>query len=163
MKRCLVGIAITSRIERGCRRRGGTAGQNPFNMSTWKRKALEYLQGLKERILIAEDLQSLWREVEREFHASVKREDKACAGGCLKYAAWILHPTPQARTVADVSEIAARFFYHQADQLHHYMDRHDFMLAQKALKFHLGEERYSEFEARFLEKTFGYPIRPSVR
>ena len=128
-------------------------------MSTWKGKALEYLPGLKERLLAAKGRQSLWREVEREFHAAVERNDTACAAGCLRYAAWTLHPAPQARTVADVSEAAARFLYGQADELHRWIDRYDFMVAQKGLRFHLGDQKYSEFEARFLEKTARYPSR----
>jgi len=126
-------------------------------MSTWKGKVLEYLPGLKERILAAKDRQSLWREVEREFHASVERDDRICATGCLKYAAWTLHPSPQAKTVADVSESAARFLYEHSDALHRWIDRYDFMVAQKGLRFHLGDKKYSEFEARFLEKTARYP------
>ena len=126
-------------------------------MSTWKGKALEYLPGLNERILAARDRQSLWKEVEREFHAAVERGDKACATGCLKYAAWTLHPAPQAKTVADVSQLAARFLYAHADDLHRWIDRYDFIMAQKGLRFHLGNQKYSEFEARFLEKTARYP------
>ena len=126
-------------------------------MSTWKGKALEYLPSLKQRILAAKDRQSLWREVEREFHAAVARDDKSCAAGCLRYAAWTLHPTPQAKTVADVSEATARFLHGRADDLHRWIDRYDFMVAQKGLRFHLGDQKYSEFEAQFLEKTARYP------
>jgi hypothetical protein len=128
-------------------------------MSTWKAKALEYLPKLRERILVAKDRQSLWRDVEREFHAAVKRDDSACAAGCLRYAAWTLHPAPQAKTVADVSEAAARFLHGLADELHRWIDRYDFMVAQKGLRFHLGDQNYSEFEARFLEMTARYPRR----
>jgi hypothetical protein len=99
-------------------------------MSGWKGKALEYLPGLKQRILAAKDRQSIWREVEREFHAAVERDDTPCAAACLKYAAWTLHPTPQAKTVVDVSEATARFLYAHADDLHRWIDRYDFMLAQ---------------------------------
>lgn len=81
------------------------------------------------------------------------------------------HPVPQgalsmrlgrctrllARTVADVSEAAARFPYGHADDLHRWLNRYDFMVAQKGLRFHLGDQKYSEFEARFLEKTARYP------
>ena len=126
-------------------------------MSTWKGKALEYLPRLKQSILAAKDRQTLWREVEREFHSAVERDDTACAAGCLKYAAWILHPTPQAKTVADASEAAARFLDEHADELHRWIIRYDFMVAQKGLRFHLGDQKYSEFEARFLEKTARYP------
>jgi hypothetical protein len=126
-------------------------------MSTWKGKALEYLPSLKQLILAAKDRKSLWSEVEREFHAAVERNDTSRAAGCLKYAAWTLHPAPQAKTVADVSEAAARFLYGHADDLHRWLDRYDFMVAQKGLRFHLGNEKYSEFEARFLEKTARYP------
>ncbi len=135
------------------------ANTNTHPMSTWKGKALEYLPRLKEQILALKDRQSLWREVEREFHAAVQRDDRAGVAGCLRYAAWTLHPTPQARTVADVSEAAARFLYEQADELHRWIDRYDFMVAQKGLRFHLGDQKYSEFEARFLAKTARYPSR----
>jgi hypothetical protein len=33
------------------------------------------------------------------------------------------------------------------------------MVAQKGLRFHLGDQKYSEFERRFLEKTARYPGR----
>jgi hypothetical protein len=128
-------------------------------MSTWKGKALEYLPGLKGRILAVKDRQSLWREIEREFHTAVERGDRASAAGCLRYAAWTLHPAPQAKTVAEVSEAAAQFLYRLADQLHRWIDRYDFMVAQRGLRFHLGDQKYSEFEARFLEKTARYPAR----
>lgn len=126
-------------------------------MSTWKGKALEYLPGLKERILAAKDRQTLWREVEREFHAAVARDDASGAAGCLKYAVWTLHPTPQAKTVADVSGEAARFLYAHADDLHQWIDRYDFMIAQKGLRFHLGDQKCAEIEALFLEKAARYP------
>lgn len=128
-------------------------------MSTWKGQALEYLPWLKERILAAKDRQTLWREVEREFHAAVERNDSPGAAACLKYAAWTLHPPPQAKTVCDVSESAARLFHTHATDLHLWIDRYDFMVAQKGLRFHLGTQKYSEFEARFLEKTARYPRR----
>jgi hypothetical protein len=70
-----------------------------------------------------------------------------------------LHPAPQAKTVADVSGAAARFLYEHADELHRWIDRYDFMVAQKGLRFHLGDQKYSEFEASFLEKTARYPGR----
>ncbi|HYG34605.1 MAG TPA: hypothetical protein VEC99_07475 [Clostridia bacterium] len=126
-------------------------------MSTWRAKALEYLPQLRERVLAAKDRQALWREVEREFHAAVERNDSARAAGCLRYADWTLHPAPQAKTVSDVSESAAQLLYAHADDLHRWIDRYDFMAAQKGLKFHLGEQKYSEFEARFLQKTARYP------
>src|SRR5262245_5760250 len=128
-------------------------------MSSWRGKALELLPGLREHFLAAKDRPSLWREVEREFHAAVKRDDSASAAACLRYAVWTLHPTPQAKTVANVSEAAADFCYQQADELHRWIDRYDFMVAQKGLRFHLGDRKYSEFEARFLEKTLRYPSR----
>jgi hypothetical protein len=131
-------------------------------MSRWKGKALEYLPGMRQRILAAKDRKSLWREVEREFYVAVERADTTSAAGCLKYAAWTLHPAPQAKTVADVSEAAARFLYRHADDLHGWMDRYDFMVAQKGLRFHLGDPTYSEFEARFLEKTERYPRDPKA-
>ena len=126
-------------------------------MSTWKGKALEFLPDLKERIVAVSDRQSLWREVEREFYAALERDDSVSAAGCLRYMAWTLHPTPQAKTVADVSEGSARFLYGLADQLHRWIDRYDFMVAQKGMRFHLGDQKYGEFEARFLEKTARYP------
>jgi len=128
-------------------------------MSAWKGKALEYLPGLKQQIFAAEDRQDLWRKVEREFHTAVERSDSDCVAGCLRYAAWTLHPAPQAKTMADVSESAARFLHAHADDLHRWIDRYDFMVAQKGLQFHLGAQKYSEFEARFLEKTAQYPRR----
>lgn len=128
-------------------------------MSTWRGKALEFLPGLKQQILAAEDRQGLWRVVEREFHAAVEHNDSERAAGCLRYAAWTLHPTPQAETVTDVSESAARFLHANADDLHRWIDRYDFIVAQKGLRYHLGDQRYSEFKARFLEKTARYPSR----
>ncbi len=129
-------------------------------MSKWKGKALECLPGLRDSILEAKDRQSLWQQVEREFYAAVERGDTKCVVGCVRYAVWTLHPAPQARTMADVSESAANFLYAHADDLHRWIDRYDFMLAQKGLRFHLGTQKYSEFETRFLAKTAQYPCLP---
>jgi hypothetical protein len=59
--------------------------------------------------------------------------------------------------LADISASAARLLHQHADELHHWIDRYDFMQAQKGLRLHLGDTVFSEFEARFLEKTAGYP------
>lgn len=128
-------------------------------MIAWKGKALDYLPNLRERILAAKDRQSLWREVEREFYAAAKRDDSACAAGCLRYAAWTRHPTPQAKTVADVSEAAARFLHGRGHELPRWMNRCDFMVPQKGLRIHLGDREFSEFESSFLEKTARSPGR----
>lgn len=126
---------------------------------------MELLPQLKDRVLAARDPQSLWREVEREFRAAKACDDRAGAAACLKYAVWTLHPTPQAKTMSDVSGAAADLLYGYADDLHVWMTRYDFMRAQKGLRFHLGDQKHSEFEARFMEKTAGYPKekRPNRR
>ncbi len=126
-------------------------------MSKWRGKALEVLPELKDRVLAAKDPLSLWREVEREFRAARACGDRDRATDCLRYAVWTLHPTPQAMTMSDVSGPAADLLYRHADELHVWMTRHDFMRAQKGLRFHLGDRKYSEFEACFMEKTAGYP------
>ena len=106
---------------------------------------------------MAKNRQDIWEEVERQFHAAMAREDETRVAACLKYAAWTLHPTPQAKTISDVSEQAAHLLYRHADELQRWLDRYDFMVAQKGLRFHLGDQKYSEFEARFLEETERYP------
>jgi len=126
-------------------------------MSTWKGKALELLPGLKVRLLRARDLQTFWEDVQREFYSAKDRGDDAAVSCCLRYAAWTLHPTPQAKTIAEVSEAAARLIYAHADDLHKWINRCDFITAQKGLRFHLGEQKYTEFEIRFLEKTARFP------
>jgi hypothetical protein len=126
-------------------------------MSTWRAKALELFPEFRKRILAMDDRRDLWRDIEREFHAGLRRGDDRMVAGCLRYAVWTLHPTPQARTLADVSASAARLLHRHAKDLHRWIDRYDFMQAQKGLKLHLGEDVYAEFEARFLEKTRGYP------
>ena len=62
--------------------------------------------------------------------------------------------------MSDVSEPAARLFHAHAADLHQWIDRHDFITAQKGLRFHLSAEQYAGFEAQFLEKTARYPARP---
>jgi hypothetical protein len=126
-------------------------------MSTWKGKALELLPSLKVRLLRARDLQTFWEDVQREFYSAKDRGDDAAVSCCLRYAAWTLHPTPQAKTIAEVSEAAARLIYAHADDLHRWINRYDFITAQKGLRFHLGEQKYREFETRFLEKTTRFP------
>jgi hypothetical protein len=126
-------------------------------MSTWRGKALELFPGFRQRILATDDRLDLWEDIEREFHAALRREDHDLVARCLRYAVWTLHPTPQARTLADVSAAAARLLHRHADELHQWIDRYDFMEAQKGLRLHLGDSAYAEFEARFLEKTRGYP------
>ena len=126
-------------------------------MSTWRSRALQLFPEFRERILATDDRLDLWRDIEREFHAALRREDDRMVSRCLRYAVWTLHPTPQARTLADVSASAARLLHRHADELHRWIDRYDFMQAQKGLRLHLGDELYGEFEARFLDKTSRYP------
>jgi hypothetical protein len=126
-------------------------------MSTWRGKALDLFPEFRQRILATDDRLDLWRDIERELHAALRREDHHMIARCFRYAVWTLHPTPQARTLADVSTSAARLLHRHADELHRWIDRYDFMQAQKGLRLHLGDEAYAEFEARFLEKTRGYP------
>ena len=126
-------------------------------MSTWRGKALELFPEFRQRILATEDRLDLWNDIEREFHGALRREDRDLVARCLRYAVWTLHPTPQARTLADVSASAARLLYRHRDELYQWIDRYDFMQAQKGLRLHLGDPAYAEFEARFLEKTRGYP------
>ncbi|MFN7138319.1 MAG: hypothetical protein ACK4UN_03155 [Limisphaerales bacterium] len=128
-------------------------------MSKWKGKAIECLPELKPQIAAAKDRQSLWREIMSQFYAAKKRGDSSLVTGCLRYAAWILHPTPHAKTMGDVSELAAQLLYDHADELYRWIDRYDFMIAQKGLRFHLGNEKYSEFKARFLKKTSDYLVK----
>jgi hypothetical protein len=126
-------------------------------MSTWRSKALELFPEFRERILATDDRLDLWRDIERDFYAALRREDDRLVSRCLRYAVWTLHPTPQARTLADVSAAAARLLHRHVDELHRWIDRYDFMQAQKGLRLHLGDEVYGEFETRFLEKTRRYP------
>jgi hypothetical protein len=132
-------------------------------MSTWRHKALEYVPALKPKILASKDRQSLWKEVKREFHEALERGDSSGVTGSIRYALWTLNPTPQATTMADVSALAAQFLYDQADNLHRWISRNDFMASQRGLRFHLGEQRFLEFEARFLEKTARYPRQKGAK
>lgn len=128
-------------------------------MSTWKARALELFPELKNHFTHLKDRRGLWFEVVRAFNAAKDRGDDATVSRCVKYAVWTLHPTPQAKSIADVSEDAAQLLYKHSDDLHRWIDRYDFMTAQKGLRFHLGEEKYIEFEKRFLQKTAGYPMK----
>jgi hypothetical protein len=130
-------------------------------MSTWRGKALELFPENRERIIAAENRQELWRDIEREFHTGHARGDDQMVSRCLRYAIWTLHPTPQARTIADVSEAAAHLLYRHSHNLHLWISRRDFLAAQKGLKLHLGLDAYAEFESRFFEKTKGYPRKNS--
>ena len=126
-------------------------------MSTWRGKALDLFPEFRQRILETDERLKLWQDIERELHAALRREDHHMISRCFRYAVWTLHPTPQARTLEDVSSLAARLLHRYRDELHRWIDRYDFMQAQKGLRLHLGDEAYAEFEPRFLEQTSRYP------
>jgi hypothetical protein len=125
-------------------------------MSAWRGVALEYLPEMRERILVAPDYDSLWREVTREFRAAMAEGRDEFVTRFFRYAAWTLSPGPQTRTMPQVSQAAAETFYEFADQLNRWIDRYDFMRAQKGLRYYLGDARYAEFEHRFLDQTKRY-------
>jgi len=128
-------------------------------MSTWRGKALELFPEMRESFLDARDYKAVWSELERGFRAAVASRDNGFAARFFKYASWSLSPSPQTRTVPEVSQGAAEIFYEFADELHRWIDRYDFMKAQKSLRYYLGEQRYDEFEHRFLDRTKGYVKR----
>lgn len=130
-------------------------------MSTWRAKALELFPHLRDALLRAEDYRAAWHEVHRAFRASLAAGHNDLATPFFKYAAWTLRPSPQTQTMPEVSQAAAETFYEFADHLHRWIDRHDFMEAQKGLRYYLGEDRYAEFEHRFLEHTPGYIKKPT--
>src|SRR6185436_9871759 len=121
-------------------------------MSTWKGKALELLPSLKVRLLRARDLQTFWEDVQREFYSAKDRGDDAAVSCCLRYAAWTLHPTPQAKTIAEVSEAAARLIYAHADDLHKWINRYDFITAQKGCGSILGSRSTRSLRHDFLRR-----------
>jgi hypothetical protein len=125
-------------------------------MSTWRAKALELFPEMRESWLHAADYQVVWRDIHREFRMALAAGSDKFATPFFKYAAWSLGPSPQTRTMPEVSQAAAEVFYEFADDLHRWIDRYDFMQAQKGLRYYLGESRYAEFEHRFLEHTNGY-------
>jgi hypothetical protein len=126
-------------------------------MSVWRAKALELLPEFRSQFLETSDKLELWRQVEREFYAARKRGDDDLISRCLRYAAWTLHPTPQAKTINEVTTLAAELLHRHVGELHQWMDRDDMKAAQKGLRWHLGEGKYADFEAQFFEKTKGYP------
>jgi hypothetical protein len=125
-------------------------------MSRWRAKALELFPQMRESLLCAFDYRVVWRDVHREFRAGLASGRDEFAAPFFKYAAWTLGPSPQTRTMPEVSQAAAEIFYEFAGDLHQWIDRYDFMRAQKGLRYYLGESRYAEFERRFLEHTDGY-------
>jgi hypothetical protein len=125
-------------------------------MSTWRAKALELFPALRESVLRASDAESLWRELNSAFRTALASGEAKLGTPFFKYAAWTLSPSPQTRTLPKVSSAAAEAFYEFADELHQWINRHDFMLAQNGLRYYLGEKRYGEFEGRFLQRTPGY-------
>lgn len=125
-------------------------------MSAWRAKALELFPERRAALLQAEDYDAVWRELHREFRAALAAGRNEFATAFFKYAAWTLHPSPQTRTMPAVSHAAAEVFYEFADDLHQWIDRYDFIPAQKGLRYYLGEERYAEFEDRFWKQTSGY-------
>jgi hypothetical protein len=125
-------------------------------MSTWRSKALELFPDMHESIIHAEDYNILWRDIHRQFRAALASGREDAATPFFKYAAWTLGLAPQTRTMPEVSQAAADTFYEFADKLHCWIDRYDFMHAQKGLRYFLGESKYAEFEHRFLEHTDGY-------
>jgi hypothetical protein len=131
-------------------------------MSAWRAKALELFPEKRESLLSAEDYRAVWRDVYREFRSALVDGRDEFATRFFKYAAWTLGPPPQTRTMPDVSQAAAEAFYEFADDLCRWIDRYDFMHAQKGLRFYLGESRYAEFGHRFLEHTDDYVKKRSI-
>ena len=111
---------------------------------------------MRDTILVAPDYVSLWRDISREFRAAIADGRDDFVARFFRYAAWTLSPGPQTRTMPQVSQAAAEIFYEFADQLHRWIDRYDFMPAQKGLRYYLGDVRYSEFEHKFLDQTKKY-------
>jgi hypothetical protein len=132
-------------------------------MSTWRAKALELFPALRDSVLRASDYQSLWRELHSKFREALSSGRIDFGTPFFKYAAWTLSPSPQTQTLPEVSSDAAEVFYEFADTLHQWIDRPDFMLAQRGLHYHLGDKRYREFEHRFLEHTAGYVKKATSR
>jgi hypothetical protein len=128
----------------------------------WRAKALELFPEIRESLLHANDCHAAWRAVHRQFRAALAAGHEEFGTRFFKYAAWTLRPTPQARTLHEVSQHAAEIFYEFADDLDRWIDRYDFMCAQKGLRYYLGNSRYAEFEHRFLEGTDGYVKKPSA-
>jgi hypothetical protein len=125
-------------------------------MSAWRAKALELFPQMRESLLHAADYRAVWRDIQREFRAALVAGNTDVTTAFFKYAAWTLGPSPQTRTMPEVSRAAAETFYEFANDLHQWIDRYDFMHAQKGLRYYLGESRYAEFEHRFLNLTDGY-------
>jgi len=111
---------------------------------------------MRDIILAAQDYNFLWGEICREFRAALANDRDDFVARFFRYAAWTLSPGPQTRTMPQVSQSAAEIFYEFADELHRWIDRHDFMMIQKGLRYYLGEDRYGEFEHRFLARTRKY-------
>jgi hypothetical protein len=126
-------------------------------MSVWRAKALELLPEFRSQFLHTSDKLELWRQVEREFYAARQRGDDELISRCLRYAAWALHPTPHAKAIAEVSALAVQLLHRHVGELHQWMTRNDMKPAQKGLRWHLGEDKYADFEVHFFKKTKGYP------
>ena len=123
---------------------------------------MELFPQRREQILATDDRLKLWQSVKGDFYAALNRDDSNLAARCIRYAVWTLHPRPQAKTLDDLSASAAQLLYEHLDQLHLWIDRYDFIQAQKGLRLHLGEDVYNHFERRFLQKTRGYPPKTGV-
>lgn len=120
-------------------------------MNTWRRKALELLPKAATEIHAATDLPECWKCIERLFYAGRKENDVATIRNCLRFAAWTLHLTPQALTISDVSSRTADLLFKYRSQLNRWIDRKDFMITQKGLRYNLGEERYRQLEKEFFD------------
>ncbi len=111
---------------------------------------------MRPALLAAQDYHVVWRDIHREFRGALTSGNNEFVTAFFKYAAWTLGPSPQTRTMPEVSKAAAEVCYEVGDDLQRWIDRYDFIQAQKGLRYYLEEKRYAEFEHRFLERTDGY-------
>jgi hypothetical protein len=59
-------------------------------MSTWRRKALEFLPQFRIEIEAADSVTYLWVEISSEFSHAVERADQSFIDGTVKYLVWSL-------------------------------------------------------------------------
>ncbi len=57
-------------------------------MSAWKRKAIEFLPGLRSEIQEANSVSDLWAEISSGFDQAVKSENREFIDSTLKYLVW---------------------------------------------------------------------------
>jgi hypothetical protein len=125
-------------------------------MSTWKRKAIEFLPELKNVIETHPNPMSLWIELHQQLisHYLLEPRDDFISR-FYQYARWCFF---EAKNPDLANAVACAFYEHIStdknlrDDLHRWLSRPDFSALSEAFRHLLQPDEFAEFEKNFLAR-----------